>query len=63
MSAVSDHKTDAMPLVSIIVPVYNHERFVEATIRSLNGQTYKNLELVLVDDGSSDCSLTILRSL
>jgi glycosyltransferase involved in cell wall biosynthesis len=52
-----------MPLVSIIVPVYNHERFVEATIRSLNGQTYKNLELVLVDDGSSDCSLTILRSL
>ena len=63
MSAVSDHKTDAMPLVSIIVPVYNHERFVEATIRSLIGQTYKNVELILVDDGSSDRSLTILRSL
>jgi len=52
-----------MPLVSIIVPVYNHERFVEATIRSLIGQTYKNVELILVDDGSSDRSLTILRSL
>jgi alpha-1,3-rhamnosyltransferase len=63
LSAVSDHKTDAMPLVSITVPVYNHERFVEATIRSLIGQTYKNIELILVDDGSSDRSLTILRSL
>jgi glycosyltransferase involved in cell wall biosynthesis len=49
--------------VSIIVPVHNHERFVEATIKSLIAQTYKNLELVLVDDGSSDGSLRILRSL
>jgi len=49
--------------VSIIVPVYNHERFVEATIRSLIDQTYNNLELVLVDDGSSDGSVRILRSL
>jgi len=52
-----------MPLVSIIVPVYNHERFVEATIRSLIGQIYKNLELILVDDGSSDDSSGVLRSL
>jgi alpha-1,3-rhamnosyltransferase len=52
-----------MSLVSIIVPVHNHERFVEATIKSLVDQTYNNLELVLVDDGSSDGSLRILRSL
>ena len=49
--------------MSIIVPVHNHERFVEATIKSFIDQTYNNLELVLVDDGSSDGSLRILRSL
>jgi alpha-1,3-rhamnosyltransferase len=49
--------------VSIIVPVHNHEQFVEATIKSLIAQTYKNVELVLIDDGSSDGSLRILRSL
>ena len=52
-----------MPLVSAIVPVYNRERLVGATIRSLIDQTYQNLELIVVDDGSSDGSVEILRSL
>jgi UDP-2-acetamido-3-amino-2,3-dideoxy-glucuronate N-acetyltransferase len=46
----------AVPLVSIVVPIYNHEQFVGTTIRSLIAQTYRNLELILVNDGSNDRS-------
>lgn len=42
------------PLVSVIIPAYNHERFVEQTIRSIVEQTYKNIELIVIDDGSTD---------
>ena len=56
-------ETDAAPLVSIIVPVFNHERFVAATITSLIDQTYQNLELLIVDDGSADNSLNAVRTL
>ena len=44
------------PLVSIIVPVYNVEPYVEECLESLVNQTYKNLEIILVDDGSTDNS-------
>ena len=39
-------------LVSIIVPVYNAEKFLEDTIKTVQNQTYKNWELLLVDDCS-----------
>lgn len=52
-----------MPLVSIIVPIYNHEQFVGATIKSLIAQTYQNLELILIDDGSTDRSVEVVRAL
>jgi glycosyltransferase involved in cell wall biosynthesis len=42
------------PLVSVVVPAYNHERYLGAALDSLAAQTYPALELVLVDDGSSD---------
>lgn len=42
--------------VSVIVPIYNVEKFIEKTINSLINQTYDNIEIILVDDGSPDSS-------
>ena len=46
-------------LVSIVVPVYNSEAYLSRCIRSLCAQSYKNLEIILVDDGSEDHSLEV----
>ena len=53
---------DAEPLVSICVPVYNGERYLERAIRSALDQTYVNTEIVIVDDGSRDRSWNIIES-
>lgn len=45
-----------MPQVSIIIPVYNSEKYLRTTIESLLNQTYKDFEIILVDDGSVDAS-------
>ena len=42
------------PLVSVIIPAYNHERFVGAAVESVLGQTCADLELIVIDDGSRD---------
>lgn len=49
------------PLVSIIVPVYKVQEYLTKCLESLISQTYKNIEIVLVDDGSPDDSLSICR--
>lgn len=51
------------PWVSVVVPSYNHSRYIEQTIRSVLGQTYKRLQLVVVDDGSTDGSVPLLQRL
>jgi glycosyltransferase involved in cell wall biosynthesis len=51
------------PLVSVVVPSYNHEKFIEKCIISIINQTYKNFELIVIDDGSSDNSVKILKDL
>lgn len=50
-------------LVSVIVPVYNTEKQVERCISSITAQTYKELEIVVVEDGSTDSSLEICQRL
>lgn len=44
------------PLISVIVPVYNVEKFLSRCLNSILAQTYNNLEVILVDDGSTDNS-------
>lgn len=46
-------------LVSVIIPSYNHENYIEATLASINNQTYTKLEIILVDDESSDDTFTV----
>lgn len=41
-------------LVSVIIPAYNHEKYVQETIQSIINQTYKNIELIIINDGSKD---------
>lgn len=49
-------------LISVILPFYNAEQFLEASIKSILNQTYKNLELILINDGSTDTSLEICEN-
>lgn len=51
------------PLVSVIVPNFNHRQFLPERFRSIFEQTYRNLEIVVLDDASTDGSLDYLRSL
>lgn len=47
-------------LISIIVPIYNAERYLSQCIESIANQTYQNLQIILVDDGSTDHSREIM---
>lgn len=50
-------------LVSIIVPVYNVDAYLERCVESLVNQTYRNIEIILIDDGSTDQSLELCHKL
>ena len=49
-------------LVSIVIPVYNSEQFLKESLESIINQTYSNIEIICVNDGSTDNSLEILKS-
>lgn len=53
---VSNH-----PLVSVIVPNYNHARFLEERMESVLGQTYQNIEVIILDDCSTDNSREVIE--
>ena len=52
---------DPEPLVSVVIPVYNGEQWVGTAIESALAQTYRNLEIIAIDDGSRDRSLEVLQ--
>ena len=54
-------QTAQVPLVSVIMPVYNAERYVAEAIESILSQTYTNLELIVLDDNSTDNSISIIN--
>ena len=49
------------PLVSVIIPNYNHARFLDERIQTVLNQTYQNFELIILDDKSTDCSLEVIN--
>lgn len=50
-----------MKRISVVVPVYNASKYIGKCIESVLNQSYKNVELILIDDGSLDDSLEIMR--
>lgn len=57
------NKNQEQPLVTVIVPSYNHANYVEECLDSISNQTYKNIQWIVVDDYSKDNSVSILRNL
>ncbi len=51
-----------MPLVSVIVPLFNSERYLQETIAGVLAQTFRDFEIILMDDGSKDSTAKIVRS-
>ncbi len=56
------HAAPDAPLVSVITPVYNGERFLAAAIESLLEQDHRPIEIIVIDDGSTDASAQVARS-
>ena len=60
---MSSEKSASPPLVSVVIPTYNACAFVEATLRSVVEQDYPNIELIIVDDQSSDGTINLVEQL
>ena len=55
-------KESSMPLLTVLMPVYNAEKFLKDSIGSILKQTYSDFELLILDDGSTDNSLKIIKA-
>ena len=49
------------PKISVIIPVYNSEKYIKRALDSMSGQTFKDFEVIMIDDGSKDASLRIME--
>ena len=61
MPAVQSEMSDSTPILSVVMPVYNVERYLAQAIDSILSQTFGDFEFIIIDDGSTDGSLKILR--
>ena len=57
---VSDNSS--VPVVSVVIPAYNHENFIGPAIDSVLGQSFEDFELIVIDDGSTDNTGTIVQN-
>lgn len=57
-----DHPVATLPMISVVIPCYNAERWIGATLRSVLAQDWPKLEIIVVDDGSSDRSAELVRT-
>lgn len=55
--------SNSLPLISVLMPAYNHEKYVQSAIRSIIRQSYQNIELLVLDDGSSDSTREKIETL
>ena len=59
---MNNYSTQENPIISVVLPVYNAEKYIAEAIDSILNQTFSDFELILIDDGSTDASLTILEN-
>ena len=53
----------SIPSVSALIPVYNAQKYLSAAVESIIAQSFNNFELIIIDDGSTDGSLSVLAKL
>lgn len=61
--SIEDCEESALPVVSVIIPVYNAEKYLKSALRSIMEQSYKKLEIICVNDGSTDNSALMLQEI
>jgi len=61
-NTAKDYNNMSNPLISVIIPAFNSEKYIVKCLKSVYSQTYKNIEVILIDDGSTDRTSEIVRS-